>query len=81
MIIIYYAEMNFNPMIQAVDSMGTTFEEGSILSLRLEAGSIDIQGDGIIQFNFMFENGTAGRIGGGGGGGGGEGRGENDESV
>ena len=61
----YYTEMNFNPMIQAVNAMGnpnTTFKEGSILSLRLEAEDTFIQGDGIIQFNFIFENGTAGRI-------------------
>ena len=78
----FNAEMNFNPMIQAVNAMGTIntiFEEGSILSLRLQADDINIQGDGIIQFYFIIENGTAGKIGGkGGGGGGGE---ENDESV
>ena len=54
-------EMNFNPMIQAQDVMGnlnTTFLEDSILFLSLSAEDIPIEG--VIQFNFLFENGTTG---------------------
>ena len=62
----YYTEMNFNPMIQAVNAMGnlnTEFPENSTLFLRLsEDCENNIQGDDVIQFNFIFENGTAGEI-------------------